>query len=127
MMTARVFSQELLRRAILIQCVCHTTGNIKLVIAAKVDVRDGLAWSSLDQYIKNIEGVPASAPALPSHGSDPEAASVASAAVVMDSEEDADASAGIVAVHTHADLAHSDSSVIPFICFTPKCSCRCDV
>jgi len=33
-----------------------SSGDIKLILAAKVDVRDGLAWSSLDKYIKNIEG-----------------------------------------------------------------------
>ena len=70
-------------------------GDIKLVIAAKVDVRDGLAWSSLDKYIKNIEGVPPGAATLQAHASDPEAAAVVTAAAgIADSEEDAEATAG---------------------------------
>ena len=71
-----------------------TAGDIKLVIAAKVDVRDGLAWSSLDKYIKNIEGVPAGAASLQPHSSDPEAAAAVAAAGVADREEDAEAAAG---------------------------------
>ncbi len=63
------------------------TGDIKLVIAAKVDVRDGLAWSSLDKYIKNIEGGGPGASGLQAHPSDDAAAAV-TAAGVADSEED---------------------------------------
>ena len=68
-------------------------GDIKLVIAAKVDVRDGLAWSSLDKYIKNIEGVASEASSLQSHSSEPEAA--VTAAGVDDTEEDVDAAPGM--------------------------------
>lgn len=75
--------------------VMWLAGDIKLVIAAKVDVRDGLAWSSLDKYIKNIEGVPAGAATLQAHPSDPEAAAAATAAGMADSEEDAEATAGV--------------------------------
>ena len=60
------------------------------MLEAKVDVRDGLAWSSLDKYIKGLEGsgtVPAvpSSPHAQAHES--EAAAAAGAA---DSEEEAD-------------------------------------
>ncbi|KAL0038199.1 hypothetical protein WJX79_007719 [Trebouxia sp. C0005] len=64
------------------------TGDIKLILAAKVDVRDGLAWSSLDKYIKNIEGGGLGAAGLQAHPSD-DAAAAATAAGVADSEEDA--------------------------------------
>lgn len=70
-------------------------GDIKLVIAAKVDVRDGLAWSSLDKYIKNIEGVGPEASSLQSHSSEHEAAAVVTAAGVADTEEDVDAAPGM--------------------------------
>ncbi|DBA92750.1 TPA: hypothetical protein ACH3X1_002948 [Trebouxia sp. C0004] len=68
------------------------TGDIKLILAAKVDVRDGLAWSSLDKYIKNIEGGGPGAAGLQAHPSDDAAAAVA-AAGVADSEEVAHADA----------------------------------
>jgi len=55
-----------------------------------VDVRDGLAWSSLDKYIKNIEGGGPGAAGLQAHPSDDAAAAV-TAAGVADSEEDAHA------------------------------------
>lgn len=65
------------------------TGDIKLVLAAKVDVRDGLAWSSLDKYIKNIEGGGPGAAGLQAHPGDDAAAAVAVAAAgVADSEEE---------------------------------------
>lgn len=73
-------------------------GDIKLVIAAKVDVRDGTAWSSLDKYIKNIEGTPTAAgtPALQLHPSEHEAAGPATAAAVADNDEDGDALPGVI-------------------------------
>jgi len=52
-----------------------------------VDVRDGLAWSSLDKYIKNIEGGGPGAAGLQAHPNDDAAAAV-TAAGVADSEED---------------------------------------
>ena len=55
-----------------------------------MDVRDGLAWSSLDKYIKNIEGGGEGAAGLQAHPSDDAAAAV-TAAGVADSEEDAHA------------------------------------
>lgn len=70
-------------------------GDVKLVIAAKVDVRDGLAWSSLDKYIKNIEGVAPEASSLQSHSSEPEAAAAVTAASVADTEEDLNAAPGM--------------------------------
>ena len=63
------------------------SGDIKLILAAKVDVRDGLAWSSLDKYIKNIEGGGPGAAGLQAHPNDDAAAAV-TAAGVADSEED---------------------------------------
>ena len=60
------------------------------MIAAKVDVRDGIAWSSLDKYIKNIEGGGPGASGLAAHHSNDAAAAV-SAAGVADSEEEVDA------------------------------------
>lgn len=67
-----------------------SSGDIKLILAAKVDVRDGLAWSSLDKYIKNIEGGGPGAAGLQAHPNDDAAAAV-TAAAVADSEEDAHA------------------------------------
>ena len=67
----------------------HCAGDIKLVISAKVDVRDGVAWSSLDKYIKNIEGGGPGASGLQPHHSDDAAAAVA-AAGVADTEEEAE-------------------------------------
>ena len=75
----------------------RSVGDIKLVIAAKVDVRDGLAWSSLDKYIKNIEGVAPDASTLQSHSSERDAAAAAvTAAGVADAEEDVDAAPGML-------------------------------
>ena len=59
------------------------------MISAKVDVRDGLAWSSLDKYIKGIEGGGPGAAGLQPHHSDDAAAAVA-AAGVADTEEEAE-------------------------------------
>lgn len=53
-------------------------------------MRDGLAWSSLDKYIKNIEGGGPGAAGLQAHPNDDAAAAV-TAAGVADSEEDAHA------------------------------------
>ena len=61
------------------------------MIAAKVDVRDGLAWSSLDKYIKNIEGGGPGAAGLQAHPGDDAAAAVAAAGVADSEEEVADA------------------------------------
>ena len=75
-----------------LMCFGCQAGDIKLVIAAKVDVRDGVAWSSLDKYIKNIEGTAAGTSALQSHSSEPEAAGPVTAA---NDDEDADALSGM--------------------------------
>lgn len=71
-----------------------TAGDVKLVLEAKVDVRDGLAWSSLDKYIKGLEGA-GSAPATSSgpqpHAQDTDAAAaVAAAAGAAESEDEAE-------------------------------------
>ena len=84
-------------------------GDIKLVIAAKVDVRDGTAWSSLDKYIKNIEGSAAGTPALQSHSSDPEAAGPATAAAGADNDEDVDALPGMT--DTEEDISHGHAQI----------------
>ena len=67
----------------------HAAGDVKLVLEAKVDVRDGLAWSSLDKYIKNLEGS-GSAPSGPSGLHDSQAAAAAAVAGAADSDEDAE-------------------------------------
>lgn len=72
----------------------HAAGDVRLVLEAKVDVRDGLAWSSLDKYIKGLEGG-GSAPVMPSglqtHAQNTEAAAAAAAAAgAADSEEEAE-------------------------------------
>lgn len=59
-------------------------------------MRDGLAWSSLDKYIKNIEGGAAGASPLQPHSSEPQAAAAVTAAAVADNEEDMDASQGMM-------------------------------
>lgn len=65
------------------------TDDIKLVISAKVDVRDGVAWSSLDKYIKGIEGggPGPGAASLPAHHSHDAEAAVAAAGVADNEEE----------------------------------------
>ena len=84
-------------------------GDIKLIIAAKVDVRDGVAWSSLDKYIKNIEGVAPHASSLQTHSSEPEAAAAVTAAGVADTEEDADAAAGMPFIRDSSDTGMSST------------------
>ena len=82
-----------------------SSGDIKLILAAKVDVRDGLAWSSLDKYIKNIEGGGPGAAGLQAHPNDDAAAAV-TAAGVADSEED-----------THAGMNFRVNSICQiFVC-----------
>jgi len=82
-----------------------SSGDIKLILAAKVDVRDGLAWSSLDKYIKNIEGGGPGVAGLQAHPNDDAAAAV-TAAGVADSEED-----------THAGMNFRVNSICQiFVC-----------
>jgi len=70
-----------------------------------VDVRDGLAWSSLDKYIKNIEGGGPGVAGLQAHPNDDAAAAV-TAAGVADSEED-----------THAGMNFRVNSICQiFVC-----------
>lgn len=88
----------------------HAThaGDVRLVLEAKVDVRDGLAWSSLDKYIKGLEGGGA-APAEPPGPHDSEAATAAAAAAgAADSEEEADPGLCTMCLHL--------STVVKFYC-----------
>ena len=72
-----------------------------------MDVRDGVAWSSLDKYIKNIEGVtPDAASTLQPHSSHPEAAAAITAAGMADTEEDVGAVPGMPLAILQHDVYH---------------------
>ena len=92
----------------------HAThaGDVRLVLEAKVDVRDGLAWSSLDKYIKGLEGGGA-APAVPPGPHDSEAATAAAAAAgAADSEEEADPGPCTMCLHLSTVVKFLATSVL---------------